>query len=103
MTSGTIPFDAMDWTQGGHPLERKKRAADGAASLLLFAPGFADPNWCGGGHVGFVLEGRLGFELADGRKIVAAAGEGFALAPGTRHRAYNAGESAVRLFIVPRG
>jgi len=98
MRFSRLEFAAMPWSPGGHPLERKKTAARGA-TLLEFAPGFADPAWCERGHVGYVLAGTLHVELEGGAETVAA-GEGFALDPGTRHRASNPGAEPVRLFIV---
>ena len=90
-----IRFDASPWTPGAHPLERKKTAALGAATLLEFGAGFRDPQWCANGHAGLVLEGRLGLEFTDGSAEIGP-GEGFVVEPGTRHRAFTAGPHAVR-------
>ena len=93
-----LPFADMPWTPGGHPSERKKPAAHGA-TLLEFAPGFADPSWCERGHVAYVLSGTLHVELHSGIETVQA-GDGFAIEAGTPHRASNPGPDPVRLFIV---
>ncbi len=92
-------FDALDWTPGSHPLERKKPAPDDALAVLEFAPGFSDPAWCLLGHQGYVLEGRLGFEMEDARHEIGA-GQAFAIDPGAPHRAFTAGDAPVRFFIV---
>jgi quercetin dioxygenase-like cupin family protein len=97
-----VHFAALPWQQGAHPLERKKTVAAGGATLLEFAPGFADPNWCENGHVGYVISGALGLEFADATERVEA-GEAFVVEPGTKHRAFNPDEVAVVLFIAPRG
>lgn len=103
MARERIRFSDMDWQPGAvHPLERKKSGELGGATMLEFAAGFADPVWCKNGHAGYVLDGSLGFEFEDGREIVVG-GEGFVIDAGTPHRAYNAGDQAVRLFIAPRG
>ncbi|HUK12439.1 MAG TPA: hypothetical protein VLW17_03980, partial [Thermoanaerobaculaceae bacterium] len=62
MSFSRLGFTAMPWSPGSHPLERKKAAAHGA-TMLEFAPGFADPVWCERGHVGYVLAGTLHVEL----------------------------------------
>ena len=81
-----------------HPLERKKVAAAGA-TLIEFAPGFADPNWCERAHVAYVLSGTLHLEV-EGRTEEIGAGDGFITDRGTRHRASNPGPTPVRLFVV---
>jgi quercetin dioxygenase-like cupin family protein len=91
------PFPDMPWTPGGHPLEQKKAAA-GAMTLLEFAPGFEDPNWCTSGHVLFVLEGEFALTL-DGEQVAVGPGEACQVAPGERHKAINVGKTTVRLFV----
>lgn len=103
MAATVVPFPEVPWAAGGHPLERKKAAPAGGATLLEFLPAFRDPNWCANGHAGLVLDGTLGFELDGGGEIRAAAGEGFVIDAGTRHRAFNPGPGPVRLFVAPRG
>ena len=90
-------FGALEWTRGGHPLERKKAAED-ALTLLTFEPGFEDPNWCTNGHVIHVLEGCLGLKL-DGQELRVDAGDACRVEQGERHRAFNAGEQPVKLFV----
>jgi quercetin dioxygenase-like cupin family protein len=102
MAHEKVSYARLDWKAGSHPLERKKAGGLGGAVLLRFEPGFADPNWCEGGHAGYVLEGRLCLELAETRLDVDA-GEGFVVDAGTRHRASNPGGVPVVLFIAPRG
>jgi mannose-6-phosphate isomerase-like protein (cupin superfamily) len=91
------PFPDMPWVQGGHPLEKKKAAGD-ALTLLEFAPGFEDPNWCGHGHVIYIVEGEFGLTLA-GEQLRLTAGEACRVSPGERHKAINPGELPVRLFV----
>lgn len=101
MAREMLAFDAIEWQPGGHPLERKKLGRLGGATLLRFEPGFADPSWCENGHAGVVLEGTLRLEFDDGAEECAA-GRGFVIDPGTRHRASNPGAGPVTLFIAPR-
>jgi quercetin dioxygenase-like cupin family protein len=94
-----LAYARTDWTPGTHPLERKKPAALGRATLLRFEPGFEDPTWCEHGHAGYVVEGRFRLCLEDGVRDLDA-GEGFVVEPGTRHRAANAGDRAVVVFVA---
>lgn len=66
--------------------------------LLEFAPAFEDPHWCRRGHVLYVLNGALTFELDTGL-VQVSEGESCVIDPGTAHRARNEGESPVRVFI----
>ncbi|MFI5166817.1 MAG: cupin domain-containing protein [Thermoanaerobaculales bacterium] len=93
-----LPLDSVVWAAGGNPLERKKTAAAGA-TVIEFAPGFADPNWCERAHVAYVLSGTLRLEVA-GRIEEVAAGDGFVTDRGTPHRASNPGADPVRLFVI---
>jgi len=102
MSACHIAFPTLAWERGGHPQERKRLDPRVPGAILLeFGPGFSDPAWCVRGHAGLVLTGSLGLELEDARMIVAA-GEGFTVDPGTRHRAFNPGSDPVELFIVTR-
>jgi quercetin dioxygenase-like cupin family protein len=94
-----LDFDAMPWTPGTHPLERKKVALANGAALIEFAPGFVDPQLCKRGHVIYVLRGCLGLELGAETQIVFP-GNCCILDSGTPHRAFTHGEVPVALFIV---
>jgi len=96
-----LAFEVMPWEPGAHPLERKKSAPGSGATLLCFEPGFEDSNVCTSGHAGYVLDGVLRLELEDAVLDIGR-GEGFVLDHGTRHRAKNAGNRPVVLFIAPR-
>lgn len=98
-----IPFPSLPWTQGGHPLEKKKAWPAGtglnAVTLLEFAPGFEDPNLCRNGHFIYVLEGALELDL-EGLTECLNAGEACSLEPGTSHRARNSGHETTRLLVL---
>jgi quercetin dioxygenase-like cupin family protein len=99
MSFTRLPFTALGWTAGGHPLEKKKIVEGRPVVLLEFAPGFEDPNWCERGHVIYVLEG--GFELLlDDRTERLQAGDGCVVDRKMRHRARNPGSVPVRLLVV---
>ena len=94
-----LAYPQRPWTAGGHPLEQKKTASLGRATLLRFAPGFADPSWCIHGHAAYVIEGRLMLDLDEGSREIEV-GEGFVVEAGTRHRAANRGTVPVVLFVA---
>jgi quercetin dioxygenase-like cupin family protein len=97
-----IAFPDLAWTQGAHPLERKKHLPGSEITLLEFAPGFEDPAWCRRGHAGYVITGCLQFRYETGPELCRE-GEAFAIPPGTPHRASNPGDAPVRVFIVSEG
>jgi hypothetical protein len=101
-----VPFTSMPWlpSDGGRlevekTLERKKTCADPGVCLLGLAVGFSDPVWCERAHVLYVVEGAFGLELED-REAVLGPGECGVLDRGTRHRAKNAGNAPVVVFVV---
>ncbi len=94
-----VPLGALPWTQGGHPLERKKVGGHLSLALLEFQPGFADPNWCRRAHIIYVISGVLTFELETGL-VQVTEGESCVIDPDTPHRAQNHGDEVVVAFIA---
>lgn len=92
-------FDALPWTQGGHPLEQKKVHGERPLGLLRFAPGFADPNWCPRSHILLVLEGSLQLEF-ERQTVTVQAGQACQIDAGTAHRASNPGAVEALVFIA---
>ncbi len=91
-------FDEMEWAQGAHPLEQKKVGPNGM-TLLMFEPGFEDPNWCPRSHVVYVLQGTLSFAF-ETRTIAVAAGQALHIDAETPHRAFVGGGPAALVFII---
>jgi quercetin dioxygenase-like cupin family protein len=85
-------LDRLEWTPGNHPLEEKKVGA-GGITLLRFAPGFSDPNWCERSHLLFVVEGTLCVDFRE-RRVEVSAGQALWLDGGTAHRASVPGAQA---------
>ena len=94
-----IKLNAMPWAAGGHPLESKKADPESGVTLLRFAPGFADPNWCQRSHLLYVLEGVLALEF-ERSTLEVAAGQACRIDAGTRHRASNPIEHEAVVFVV---
>lgn len=99
MSYAHVVWDALPWQQGNHPLEHKKLAPQGTCVLLMFMPGFADPNLCTRSHVLQVLEGTLSLGLGE-ETLRVGPGELVLLEPNTPHRAANEGSEPVVLLAV---
>jgi quercetin dioxygenase-like cupin family protein len=99
MAFGLIDFGARPWIPGGHPLEQKKVDPNGAAVMLKFAPGFADPNWCPRSHILYVLEGTLSVEF-ETETLSVASGQACRIDAGTKHRAANTTQRDVVLLAI---
>ena len=98
MSCTRVPLASLPWASGGHPLERKKTGGHPAITLLEFAPGFDDSNWCRRAHAIYVLNGVLTFELESGL-VQIAEGESCVIDAGTAHRAQNHGDEMVVAFV----
>lgn len=99
MSAAHVIWEDLPWERGNHSLEFKKTVPGQPCVLLMFMPGFADPNLCERSHVLHVLEGTLTLELGEqvGRY---AAGETCVLPAGTAHRARNDGGEPVVLLAI---
>ena len=100
MGAAIVALNDMEWSAGAHPLEKKKSGT--GVTLLEFAPGFVDPNWCTHGHVIFMLAGRLELQL-DEATVTVGVGEACVVDEGTRHRACNPDGEIARLFVFSPG
>ena len=67
--------------------------------LVEYEENASHPDWCTVGHVGFVLEGEIMYELEKGELRVQK-GKGFFLPSGTRHRGHNVFPGVTRFFLV---
>lgn len=94
-----VPLKSLPWSQGAHPLERKKSWPDRGFTLLEFAPGFEDPSVCRNGHAVYVLRGSLTLELEDDVVERIEQGEACFIDPGTAHRARNEGGEKLLLVV----
>jgi Cupin domain len=90
MSATHVVWEELPWEQGNHPLEFKKTVAGRPCVLLMFMPGFADPNPCQRSHFLHVLEGRLTLVL-ETRVLTLGPGESCVLDAGTTHQARNEG------------
>jgi len=73
-------------------------------ALVTYQPGVLRQKWCNEGHSGYVLEGAIEYQFADGTTpLTLQAGDGFTLAAGApEHRGRAIGGSLTRLFLIDR-
>ena len=100
MSATHVTWEDLAWEQGNHPLEFKKTVAGRPLVLLMFMPGFVDPNPCHRSHLLHVLEGRLTLGLEGGGVEELGPGESCLLDPGTEHRARNDGDQPVVVLAL---
>jgi quercetin dioxygenase-like cupin family protein len=67
--------------------------------IVQYEENASHPDWCTAGHIGFVLEGEIMYELERGELRVQK-GKGFILPTGTRHRGHNVFPGVTRFFLV---
>ena len=83
-----------DRTQFKEILIREKRFR-----IVEYEEKASHPDWCAIGHIGFVLEGEIRYELEKGELRVQK-GKGFLFPSGTRHRGHNVFPGVTRFFLV---
>jgi quercetin dioxygenase-like cupin family protein len=86
METYRVGFDALDW-ESQLPASRFKAFHQGDTTLRVveYAKGFAAPEWCTDGHIGYVLQGELEIDF-DGNVVRFAAGDGLFIPEGEAHR-----------------
>jgi len=81
-----IDFSSLDWHS---PLPgarfRSYQQAGRTLRLLELARDFVEPDWCTGGHIGYVLEGEMEVDF-DGDVVRYSAGDGIFIPAGEEHR-----------------
>lgn len=72
-------------------------------ALVVYEPGVLREEWCTEGHSGYVVEGAVTYEFADGGAPLAlTAGDGFTLPAGDGGHRGRAGPDGARLFLIDR-
>ncbi len=81
-----VEFESMEWEV---PVDgvRFKAYEQGGRKLRLveFAKEFVEPDWCRGGHIGYILEGQIEIDF-DGKAIVFGPGDGVFIPAGEQHK-----------------
>lgn len=72
-------------------------------ALVEYEPRILREEWCTEGHSGYLLEGDVTYEFADGQpKLQLRAGDAFTLPRGGGGHRGRAGTNGVRLFLIDR-
>ena len=81
-----VSFDSIEWQS---PLKgaRFKAFQQGNRKLRLveFHRGFAEPDWCTKGHIGYVLDGEMDIDF-NGTLVRFSAGDGVYIPPGVENK-----------------
>ena len=67
--------------------------------IIEYETNASHPDWCSTGHVGFVIEGEIMYEL-ESSEIRVQKGKGFYLPSGTKHRGHNVYSGVTRFFLI---
>lgn len=85
MSKYKIDFASIEWES---PIDgvRQKATSDGnkIVRLVEYSPNMP-PHWCEKGHFGYILEGRLEIEFADGPRVFEQC-DGVFIPDGHEHR-----------------
>lgn len=97
-----VDFPSLDWEEEGPGIRALVGHAAGSRwAVVEYGPGAGREEWCTDGHRGYVIQGRIEYELDDGSEpLRLEQGQGFVLAAGTGHRGRNPGDEPVRLFLI---
>lgn len=68
-------------------------------ALVRYGPGAERAEPCLDGHRGYVVQGRISYELDKGERLEVRGGSAFWLPPGIAHRGMNSTEETL-LFLV---
>ncbi|MDP6635740.1 MAG: cupin domain-containing protein [Phycisphaerae bacterium] len=86
MDERKVDFGSLEW-RAPLPCARYKASQQDGRQLRLveLAKGFAEPDWCTKGHVGYVLEGEMDVDF-DGKIVRFSAGDGLMIPKGQENR-----------------
>jgi quercetin dioxygenase-like cupin family protein len=81
-----IHFESMGWEEPADGVRFKAYEQDGKKLRLVeFSKEFVEPDWCRGGHIGYILDGQMEIDF-DGKKEVFATGDGLFIPAGEKHK-----------------
>jgi quercetin dioxygenase-like cupin family protein len=91
-----------DWDDDVPGIRDRAEVLDGARwAVVEYEPGARREEWCEDGHRGYVLEGAIEYEFADGRPpLELRRGDAFLLPGAVAHRGRNLAEGATRMFLI---
>ncbi len=81
-----IDFASMGWEESVRGARFKAYEQGGRKLRLVeFSKEFVEPDWCRGGHIGYILEGQVEIDF-DGKVIVFGPGDGVFISAGEEHK-----------------
>ena len=81
-----IDFESMAWkTPAGGVRFKAYEQGGRKLRLVEFGKEFIEPDWCRGGHIGYILEGQIEIDF-DGKKEVFGPGDGVFIPGGEEHK-----------------
>jgi hypothetical protein len=97
-----LRFSTMEWEDDVPGIRDRASTLDGARwAIVEYAPDARRDEWCDEGHRGYVVDGCIEYEFADGReRLRAATGDAFFLPGGVAHRGRNLAEGPTTMFLI---
>ncbi len=101
-----VRFGELDWTDDTPGIRAREAEVEGARwAIVRYGEGARREEWCEEGHRGYVVEGKIAYEIDDGQEpLRASEGEAFLLPPATlgggAHRGRNVAQGPTRLFLI---
>ena len=81
-----VDFESIPWERLAVGVRSKAyQQDDRKLRLVEFGKEFVEPDWCRGGHIGYILEGQIEIDF-DGKVIVLGPGDGVFIPAGEKHR-----------------
>lgn len=91
---------AASWVEEAPGIHSRSAFVNGVRwALVRYAPGAERSEWCTDGHRGYVVRGRISYEMADGDHVDIPEAAAFWLPPGSGHRGVN-GTAETHLFLI---
>lgn len=91
---------AAPWLEEAPGIHSRSAFVNGVRwALVRYGPGVERDEVCTDGHRGFVVHGRMSYELDGGDRLDVPDGAAFWLPPGLGHRGVN-GDAETQLFLI---
>ncbi len=97
-----IPLSQVEWEEEIPGIRRRESTVDGSRWVCVeYAEGAFREEWCEEGHRGFVIDGEIEYEFADGRTpLRAGRGDAFLLTASIAHRGRNLASGPTTMFLI---
>ena len=86
MRQHRVDFESLSWDSAVKGARFKVHGHEGKQLRLVeFTKEFAEPDWCGRGHIGYVIEGKADLDF-NGKVETLRAGDGVFIPAGEQHK-----------------